>query len=148
MADQVGGRLIKEVFSRLLDRCEDNHLLRHCVAQQMKEMHDRHYKYKKFRKYVLDRHWIDGDIDAMDDVQHRANFRLGRVHFNQVLAVIKDHPSFVRSKFANDTLAISTKDRLYMCLYHIATGASFHAVAETFGVGDTTVFRAVYTVTG
>lgn len=147
MARAVGKLLLATVFAALLVNCGESTAHQLYVAQKWKEIHDQFYKNLKERSGVRSRHLLDYTIDRMDNEQHRSLFRLDRRQFKKVLRSIRDFPELQVAKFATSE-ALSARDKLYICLYHLATGASFHVVAEFFGVSPPSVMRAVYTCTG
>lgn len=81
----------------------------------------------------------------MDDFQHRALFRLSKEEFDKIHDFILGDELLGRSVYATKKLAFSVRDKLYICLYHLASGVGLREVAKTFGISPS---YAVYTMAG
>jgi hypothetical protein len=143
-----GKFLLRLVLSVLLKRCEGLGVpaLEYRLAQEFQQLEDHFYKNKKYRHNLLSRHYLTNVIPLMDDVQHRAAFRMTRDQFNKILTYVSPHPVFAVGSRATHAHALSVRQKLYIALYHKATGDSFHSVGRQFGVSPPTVMCCVYDV--
>jgi len=147
-AIRAGKRLLAAFFSILLVSCMGDHSLRHAVATEWKATDDYFYRGLKLRTTVRNRHYFETTIASMDDAQHKSMFRMGIDSFKNLVGLLTGHTAFLRRKQARNKDALTTSNKVHVCLYHLATGLSFRQVGQHCGLAPATVMRIVWAVTG
>ncbi|XP_049307332.1 putative nuclease HARBI1 [Bactrocera dorsalis] len=79
------------------------------------------------------------DVEKMDDIRFRENFRLNKEAFHKIWEKVKK----IGKSNSNMRLCIPLQKRVAIALYALGSSAEYRTVASLFGVGRTTVGEIV-----